>query len=838
MVLSPVPSRRLFEERGPPPRKLLVSLVLALALLAGALSATPADSQGDGCPEGFVKKTGTVIWGTPASDRICGDEGANIIIGGLLDDEIYGGGGNDILIGGHGTDSLFGQSGDDLLRGGDNSDVNAGGPGVDTASFADVTPLGDSKGIYVNVPAGSAEIGDWTFDGQINGFKDPLNEIENVIGSAFDDEINAPASGAVTLWGGAGEDVLRGTSSNDALAGEQGVDQCSASSELALTACAGPQTKRAGAAVYGELRKRDRGIVIFGSGGNDSISVTRNAEQVQVSASGAPATDGANCTGSGPVNCTLRADDATRYIVVWGDEGNDTIGFGSSFELGPYENRGGINGGTVDAHGSNGSDSLTGGPEDELLFSGETGNDTLVGAGGADALVSEGSGADQVYAGLGDDQIVADNACAGHHLRPDGGYDVVGFARQRNVAGPVLAGVHAQLADTGGTQQAWAIRPDNSIAETAPGQCAKSTIYPNGEVLEGTEQHDVLIGNATDNVLWGRDAGDNVSGRGGADYVFGHGGEDFVTGDNGADWLYGGDGPDHLDAIDQPELKDHEINCGGGPNDGDFYAKRDKSVDPRPISCEDPTQSFLTLDRVLNGQPGYVSVSGHVLDGVGNPVEGGYVNVNFQRNVNGTWVTESSAHPVLVNGHYDVDDWTVGVGEWRVRAVFPIGQNSYVESKSEYSYFTMRSGYRFIARHSNKCMSLSANEVANGTAILQWDCSPSPNPADGQVFTRVPMGNGEYQLKINSTGKCVDVAWASTANGAYLQQYDCLGPNQANQLWRVIPIAGQPPYVAFQAKHSNLCADVLGQGTGNGVRVGQWECWWGGNQQWTMEAVN
>ena len=118
------------------------------------------------------------------------------------------------------------------------------------------------------------------------------------------------------------------------------------------------------------------------------------------------------------------------------------------------------------------------------------------------------------------------------------------------------------------------------------------------------------------------------------------------------------------------------------------------------------------------------------------------------------------------------------------------------------------------------------------------DCSGSPSPGDGQVFTLVPLGNSGFNIKINSTDKCVDVASVSQADGAHLIEWDCLGPGQLNQVWHKIPIDGQPPYVAFQAQHSGKCADVLGAGTANGVRIGQWGCWWGGNQQWVLQAID
>ncbi|HEU4701394.1 MAG TPA: RICIN domain-containing protein, partial [Conexibacter sp.] len=250
-----------------------------------------------------------------------------------------------------------------------------------------------------------------------------------------------------------------------------------------------------------------------------------------------------------------------------------------------------------------------------------------------------------------------------------------------------------------------------------------------------------------------------------------------------------------------------------------------------------PTNAYLTLDGTLNGQPGYVSVHGNVQRTNGAPASG-TVNVNFQKWNGSSWVTQNTATPTLVNGGYDINYREAGVGQWRVRAVFP-AQGDYAQSESEYHSFQIKSGYRLVSRHSGKCLSLSANNGASGTPIIQWDCSGAPNPGDGQVFTLVPIdGNGQFfYLKINSTGKCVDVTAANPSDGAYLQEWDCIG-GQTNQHWQIVPISGQPPYEALIARHSGKCMDVLGLATGNGARIGQWGCWWGGNQQWYWQAID
>jgi hypothetical protein len=251
------------------------------------------------------------------------------------------------------------------------------------------------------------------------------------------------------------------------------------------------------------------------------------------------------------------------------------------------------------------------------------------------------------------------------------------------------------------------------------------------------------------------------------------------------------------------------------------------------------TVTYATASSPLNGQPGYISVSGnvYVTNIEGEPVTNLVANINFSKLEGGRWVFKNTAQVTIINGHYEVNNWTVGSGQWRTRTVFP-QQGNFNQSEANYHEFQVKPGYHLVARHSGKCLSLSENNPSNGAAIIQWACSPSPSPGDGQVITLVPMGGSRYNVKVNSSGKCVDVTGVSTADGAYLQQWDCLGPSQTNQIWNKVQIEGQSGYFAFIAQHSSKCMDVAGVSTGNGARIQQWTCYWSGNQQWKVQAIN
>lgn len=258
-----------------------------------------------------------------------------------------------------------------------------------------------------------------------------------------------------------------------------------------------------------------------------------------------------------------------------------------------------------------------------------------------------------------------------------------------------------------------------------------------------------------------------------------------------------------------------------------------------------PLDAGITVDEALYGHPGYVTYHGN-LDAGGYDMSGKWVNVNFQRLEGGEYKTVSgeTRHDVLTSsGYFNYSYWGIGTGDWRTRVVFE-GDGPLAEAKSEYRYFHIGDGYRFVFRNSGRCLSTSGGGTGNGTAILQWDCSPAPSPGDGQVFSLVPVnpvGSSEFTIRPDSnTGMCLDVTGVSTANGAYLQLYQCLGESQSNQIWFVGPAPGQganPEWFRSIARHSGKCWDVLGGGTGNGARIGQWECWNGTNQQWRWQKI-
>ena len=133
-------------------------------------------------------------------ENVVGSAFNDVLVGDAKDNVLSGENGNDILIGGNGNDTLRGGAGDDRID---------GGAGIDTVQLTDST-----GSVTVNLQLGTS-----------TGFgTDTLFNIENVVGSAFNDVLVGDAKENV-LSGENGNDILIGGDGNDTLNGGAGDDR-------------------------------------------------------------------------------------------------------------------------------------------------------------------------------------------------------------------------------------------------------------------------------------------------------------------------------------------------------------------------------------------------------------------------------------------------------------------------------------------------------------------------------------------------------------------------------------------------------------------------------------
>ena len=478
-----------------------------------------------------------VVVGSGFNDSLTGDGGANTLDGGASNDTLAGGAGSDSLIGGTGTDTadysasgsgvtvnlgtgvglggdaagdtlsgienvtgsaygdsltgdggantLDGGAGNDSLAGGAGSDSLIGGAGTDTADYS-----ASGSGVTVNLGTGTALGGD--------AASDTLSGIENVTGSAYNDNLSGDA-GANALDGGAGNDTLAGGGGADSLIGGSGTDTSDYSASTSgVTVNLGTGTASGGDAAgdtlsgiesvtgtaYNDNLTGDAGAnTLDGGAGNDTLAGGAGADSLI----GGAGTDTADYSGS-TTGVTVNLGNG---VGLGGDAAGDTLS--------------GIENVTGSAYG----DSLTGDGAANVL-SGGAGNDTLAGGAGADSLTG-GSGTDTAdYSGSTSGITVNLGAGSG-----SGG----------DAAGDTLTGIENVIG--------------SSYSDVLTGDANANAIY-------GGSGADVVSAGSGGDALYGGSGSDTLSGAEGADQVFGGSGNDALHGDAGNDLLSGGDGVDRL----------------------------------------------------------------------------------------------------------------------------------------------------------------------------------------------------------------------------------------------------------------------------------------------------
>ncbi|NLS05290.1 calcium-binding protein [Rhizobium sp. P32RR-XVIII] len=308
-------------------------------------------------------------------------------------ENLIGSGADDTLIGNALTNRIDGGAGNDFIRGGANTgnEFLIGGEGIDTADYSNsgaavIARLSDSQTSGALSTGGDAQ-------------NDVLVTIENIIGSAFDDQLFG-ASAANRLDGGSGNDVLIGGAGADVLIGGAGTDT------------AFYQTSSAGVTII-----LDNTGAALGAGGDaqgDQLSTIENLigsnfDDLLICNSGVNRLEG----GSG--NDTFRSGaggSSAGAIVefVVGGAGVDTIDYSASTAAVVARLFSGTSGslsqgGEADGDlllqmenviGSNFSDQLLGSTAGNTLVSG-SGNDQMRGGSGADILSATGTGAKTLF---------------------------------------------------------------------------------------------------------------------------------------------------------------------------------------------------------------------------------------------------------------------------------------------------------------------------------------------------------------------------------------------------------------------------------------------------------
>lgn len=471
------------------------------------------------------------VIGSAYDDWIVGNSVANILTGGLGKDTLSGGDGNDTLDGGAGDDQLVGGAGNDLLIGGAGSDYLDGGDGNDTVSYA-----GSAAWVNVDLANNNQWNGDASWDNIVN--------VENVIGSAYNDQItgNVVANlliggdGHDTIIGGAGDDTLEGGMGSDYLDGGDGIDTITyANSSAFVYVDLAANANWNGEAAWDLIYNVEN---VTGSAYDDIITGNSVANLLIGGA-------GNDTLSGGEGNDTLQGGDGDDLLIgglgsdaLDGGAGIDTASFAGSAEFVSVDL-------STNSHWSGDAswDSITNvenvigsdyadwivGDSAANALTGGLGNDTLQGGAGNDTL-DGGAGDDQLIGGDGDDLLIG--GAGSDYIDGGAGTDTVSYAGSSVWVNVDLANNNQWNGDA-----SW----DN---------------ITNVENVIGSAYGDNITGSSVANLLSGGAGADTLYGLAGNDTIYGDEDDDIIIGGAGKDVLYGGAGADIFKIL---SLSDSEV---------------------------------------------------------------------------------------------------------------------------------------------------------------------------------------------------------------------------------------------------------------------------------------
>ncbi len=235
--------------------------------------------------------------------------------------------------------------------------------------------------------------------------------------------------------------------------------------------------------------------------------------------------------GDDQINLTGDFDFLTSLLVIGGD-GNDTVDGGGLSGTQPLL-----------AFGSNGNDTLIGGPGNDIL-SGLGGNDILRGNGGNDNIFG-GTGNDTITGGVGNDTIDAGND--NDSIQGNGGNDTI-FGGNGNdfIVGGTLVQQFLQNIPDGSDTIDGGPGNDYILGDNALG-ATPTPLGGAGDNLYGGDDNDTIFGGIGDDFIYGNGGNDALLGYIGDDHIEGGDGNDNLSGEGNDDELFGGFGIDTID---------------------------------------------------------------------------------------------------------------------------------------------------------------------------------------------------------------------------------------------------------------------------------------------------
>lgn len=127
--------------------------------------------------------------------------------------------------------------------------------------------------------------------------------------------------------------------------------------------------------------------------------------------------------------------------------------------------------------------------------------------------------------------------------------------------------------------------------------------------------------------------------------------------------------------------------------------------------------------------------------------------------------------------------------------------------------------YHIVSAHSGRCLDVAGASQADNAYVQQWDCGNDTN----QSWRLARVDNDYVNIISRRSGKCLDISTSPKGAGAIAQQFTC-GSGQ-NQQFHFAPAStsGSSTYRII-ARHSAMCLEANGGSTENGATIEQSPC--------------
>jgi hypothetical protein len=131
------------------------------------------------------------------------------------------------------------------------------------------------------------------------------------------------------------------------------------------------------------------------------------------------------------------------------------------------------------------------------------------------------------------------------------------------------------------------------------------------------------------------------------------------------------------------------------------------------------------------------------------------------------------------------------------------------------------------SRSTGKCADVADASTTDGADVRQWSC----NGTKAQLWDAIDVGRGELALVAQNSNRVMEVTGQTRTSGADVVQRGWNGG--ANQRWRIEP--WDQGFSRIVNVGSGKCLDLEAGRGEDGVNIAQYDCHGGQNQQWRFE---